>query len=114
MRFKIYGEDENGEEDSIIVSGDTLENAKRRAEYWKAEHAAANAEIETLRRQCRLNGGLDVATEREMCQDLFEECRQLLRYDGIDKDRVRQAVDRIRDIVDERLAALENDELDDD
>lgn len=57
------------------------------------------------------NGVLDVATEREMCQDLFEQCRQLLRYDGIDKDRVRQAVDRIRDIVDERLALLENDEL---
>lgn len=49
-----------------------------------------------------------------MCQDLFEECRQLLRYDGIDKERTRKAVDRIRDIVDERLALLENDELDDD
>jgi len=29
---------------------DTLENAQRRAEYWKAEHLAANAEIERLRR----------------------------------------------------------------
>ena len=28
---------------------DTLENAQRRAEYWKAEHIAANAEIERLR-----------------------------------------------------------------
>lgn len=56
----------------------------------------------------------EVATERELCLDLFEECRQLLRYDGIDPARVRQAVDRIRDIVDERLALLENDELDDD
>ena len=25
---------------------DTLENAQRRAEYWKAEHMAANSEIE--------------------------------------------------------------------
>lgn len=55
-----------------------------------------------------------MATEREMCQDLFEECRTLLRYDGIDKDRVRQAVDRIRDIVEERLYLIQNDELDDD
>ena len=29
---------------------DTLENAQRRAEYWKAEHNAANAEIERLRK----------------------------------------------------------------
>lgn len=28
---------------------DTVENAKKRAEYWKAEHLAANAEIERLR-----------------------------------------------------------------
>ena len=55
-----------------------------------------------------------MATEREMCQDLFEECRVLLRYNEIDKDRMRQAVDRIRDIVDERLALIENDDLDDD
>lgn len=31
----------------------TLESAKRRAEYWKAEHAAANAEIERLRTLAR-------------------------------------------------------------
>lgn len=55
-----------------------------------------------------------MSTEREMCQYLFEECRVLLRYDGIDKERVRQAVDRIRDIVNERLYLLEHDELDDD
>ena len=48
------------------------------------------------------------ATEREMCQDLFEECRTLLRYDGIDKERVRRAVDRIREIVTERLYLLEH------
>lgn len=54
-----------------------------------------------------------MSPEREMCQDLFEQCRQLLRYDGVDKDRVRQAVDRIRDIVEERLALLESGELDD-
>ena len=54
-----------------------------------------------------------MATEREMCQDLFEACRQLLRYDGIDKDRVRKAVDWIREIVVERLALLESGELDD-
>lgn len=53
-------------------------------------------------------------TERELCQELFDECRRLLRYDGVDKDRVRQAVDRIREIVDERLALQENGELDDD
>lgn len=28
---------------------DTLENAQRRSEYWKAEHLAANREIERLR-----------------------------------------------------------------
>jgi chromosome segregation ATPase len=28
-----------------------LENATRRAEYWKLEHIAANAEIESLRQQ---------------------------------------------------------------
>lgn len=28
---------------------DTIENARSRAEYWKAEHRAANAEIERLR-----------------------------------------------------------------
>jgi len=27
---------------------DTLENAQKRAEYWKGEHAIANAEIERL------------------------------------------------------------------
>jgi hypothetical protein len=53
-------------------------------------------------------------TEREMCQDLFEQCRQLLRYDGIDKERVRQAVDQIREIVHEQLALFESGELDDD
>jgi hypothetical protein len=55
-----------------------------------------------------------MVTEREMCHALFEQCRQLLRYDGIDKERVRQAVDQIRDIVHERLALLESDELDED
>jgi hypothetical protein len=54
-----------------------------------------------------------MTTEREMCQDLFEQCRQLLRYDGIDRERVRVAIDRIREIVDERLALLESGELDD-
>lgn len=49
-----------------------------------------------------------------MCQGLFEQCRYLLRYDGIDKDRVRQAVDRIREIVDEQLDSLQNSKLDDD
>ena len=29
---------------------DTLENAQRRAEYWKAEHRAANSEIERLQK----------------------------------------------------------------
>lgn len=29
---------------------DTLENAQRRAEYWKAEHHSANTEIERLQR----------------------------------------------------------------
>jgi len=52
-------------------------------------------------------------TEREMCQELFDACRQLLRYDGADKAQVRQAVDRIRDIVEARLMLIQNDELDD-
>ena len=52
-------------------------------------------------------------TEREMCQDLFEECRALLRYDGIDPKKVRNAVDNIREIVEERLALMETGELDD-
>lgn len=29
---------------------DTLENAQNRAEYWKAEHLAGNAEIARLRK----------------------------------------------------------------
>lgn len=33
--------------------------------------------------------------------DLYLACRDLLRYDGIDSDRVRQAVDRIDRIVNE-------------
>jgi hypothetical protein len=32
---------------------DTLENAQKRAEYWKAEHLAGNAEIERLRELIR-------------------------------------------------------------
>jgi adenosine/AMP kinase len=51
-------------------------------------------------------------TERELFQDLFQACRQLLRYDGIDKERVRQAVDNIRDIVSEYLYLQENSESD--
>ena len=34
---------------------DTVENAKKRAEYWKAEHLAGNAEIERLREALRLS-----------------------------------------------------------
>ncbi len=55
-----------------------------------------------------------MSTERELCHELFDACRSLLRYDGIDKDRVRKAVDRIDDIVNERQALLESVELDDD
>ena len=56
----------------------------------------------------------EMPTERELCHALFEECRQLLRYDGISKERVRQAVDQIREIVHERLALFESGELDED
>ena len=52
-------------------------------------------------------------TERELCHELFDACRELLRYDGIDKDRVRKAINRIDDIVNEWQALLESDELDD-
>lgn len=31
------------------LAADTLEKAQRRSEYWKAEHLAANQEIERLR-----------------------------------------------------------------
>lgn len=88
----------------------TIDGAQRLNSGWPSELNNRRLPLHGL----AWNGVLDVTTEREMCQDLFEQCRQLLRYDGIDKDRVRQAVDRIRDIVDERLALLENDELDDD
>ena len=52
-------------------------------------------------------------TERELCHELFDECRKLLRYDGIDPVRVRQAVDAISDIIAARQRMIENDELDD-
>lgn len=54
-----------------------------------------------------------MSTEREMCQDLFQACRSLLRYDGIDKNRTRQAVDDIREIVGEWIYLQETEELDD-
>ena len=40
-------------------------------------------------------------------ESLFQACRTLLRYDGIDKERVQQAVDHIREIVDYKLDQLE-------
>jgi hypothetical protein len=49
-------------------------------------------------------------TDRDTFLELFDACRSLLRYDGIDKDRVRQAVDSIREIVDEYLDMKENEE----
>ena len=55
-----------------------------------------------------------MSTERELCHELFDACRELLRYDGVDKDRVRNAVTTIEAIVNERQALLESDELDDD
>ena len=54
-----------------------------------------------------------MSAEHEWCQDLFEECRALLRYDGIDKDRVRRAIDRMREIVDARLYLMERGETGD-
>lgn len=38
-------------------------------------------------------------TEREVAQRLLHYCRLLLRYDGLDKERVRQAIDGIDDTV---------------
>lgn len=49
--------------------------------------------------------------EREQCQALRAACRRLLRYDGIDAERVRQAVDTIHEILGEWQQA-EDDALD--
>lgn len=57
-----------------------------------------------------------MATERELCHDLFEECIQLVSYASVDKDhsaRVWGSINRIRAIVAERLAIEESGELDD-
>ena len=40
-----------------------------------------------------------MSESEEYFDELYICCRQLLRYDGIDPERVRQAVDCIRDIV---------------
>lgn len=53
-----------------------------------------------------------MVNEIAIAYELRESCRSLLRYDGIDKDRVRTAVEQIRDIVDVWLNAEQNDELD--
>src|SRR5512136_1140459 len=39
---------ENSRHEFERIVMDTLENAQKRAEYWKAEHTAANAENEEL------------------------------------------------------------------
>ena len=57
--------------------------------------------------------GIDMATERELALDLFEACRSLLRYNGIDPDRTARAMNDIRDITGEWMYLDENDELDD-
>lgn len=57
-----------------------------------------------------------MATERELCQDLFDECLHLVACEAVDKDysvRVRGSINRIREIVAERLALKESSELDD-
>lgn len=48
-------------------------------------------------------------TEHEVFEELFESCRSLLRYDGINKDHVRQDIDNIREIVDEYLDMKERE-----
>lgn len=55
-----------------------------------------------------------MTNDRELAYELRDACRQLLRYDGIDPSRVRDAVDRIRDIVGEWLDAEQTGDLDDD
>lgn len=51
-------------------------------------------------------------TERELAHELRDRCRQLLRYDGIDKERVRQAVDGIGEIIAEWEYLENSEELD--
>ena len=52
-------------------------------------------------------------TERELAHDLRYACRELLRYSGIDKDRVCKAIDRIGDILAEWQQLEDDEELDD-
>jgi hypothetical protein len=77
---------------------DTIENAKNRAEYWKAEHAAANTEIERLVSDCMTLAlrlfGEDPDTfapeTREVMDRWRPKCMKLLS--GIPSDEEAMAV----------------------
>ena len=47
--------------------------------------------------------------KEQLYDQLFLSCRQLLRYDGIDKDRVRNAVEEIRNTVFDMIDLKENE-----
>lgn len=66
---------------------DTLENAQRRAEYWKAEHLAANAEIEAM---------------RSLARDA---------YDAWDHDRDAKVGKLLRAIMDDEFRAMYRPDL---
>jgi len=58
---------------------DTLENAKKRSEFWKAEHIAANVEIE------RLRGKLEQAdSQRETIGRLLADAMDVAVSNGAD------------------------------
>jgi len=48
MRFRIHGEDENGNEDSVIVSGDTLDEVITEAHHEKTKRNWKNCWSEEL------------------------------------------------------------------
>ena len=48
MRFRIYGEDSNGQEDSAIVSGDTLQECIDAAHHEESKRGWTNCWSEEL------------------------------------------------------------------
>ncbi|MFM7008002.1 MAG: hypothetical protein ACKO0Z_01500 [Betaproteobacteria bacterium] len=49
------------------------------------------------------------AKSMSLCKELLSACRQLLRYDGVDSARVREAIDVMREITEEILAVQEKE-----
>ncbi len=72
---------------SAGVTQDTLENAQKRSEYWKAEHAAANKEIERLKKQASAYRSLTKAQEEQLSLHRYKAEQYRAAVATVDSER---------------------------